>query len=443
MKLGTNDIIIKLGSSDVDSIYLGTQLVYSGGSEPPTPIDYENEYLTFVALENGTFKFSGNSINYSLDSGATWTSLASDTNSPTVQSGNKIMWKAELTPTTTNGVGTFSSSGRFDVESNAMSLLYGDNFSGQTSLSGKNYAFKILFSGCTKVVNAENLSLPATTLANNCYQSMFKGCTSLTTAPMLPATTLATYCYNSMFASCRSLTTAPQLPATTLEVACYASMFNGCTSLTSAPELPATTLAIQCYQGMFYNCSSLSTAPQLPATTLTQTCYRSMFSGCTSLNSITCLATDISADYCTNYWVSGVASSGTFTKAASMNSWTSGESGIPSNWTVQNYSNPTPTLQWVTFESGDDISGLDIYGVSGVAIDLQSTFSNGGDIMFVPSRTNVECTIGAFSSSCYGDIYSRNDNVELIFSNLGTCNDYYNSDATTVGGGTIQLYIYA
>ena len=77
MKLGNNDITIKLGSVDVNSIYLGTQLVYSGASEPPTPIDYENEYLTFVALESGTFKFSGNSINYSLDSGSTWTSLAS------------------------------------------------------------------------------------------------------------------------------------------------------------------------------------------------------------------------------------------------------------------------------------------------------------------------------------------------------------------------------
>ena len=103
---------------------------------------------------------------------------------------------------------------------------------------------------------------------------------------------------------------------------------------------------------------------------------------------------------------------------------------------------PTPTLQWVSFANGDDISGLDIYGVSGVAIDLQSTFENGGNILFLPSRTNVECSIGGIGG-CYGYTYSQNDNVELIFSDLGTCNDYYNSDATTVGGGTIQLYVYA
>lgn len=65
------------------------------------------------------------------------------------------------------------------------------------------------------------------------------------------------YCYNEMFDGCTSLTTAPELPATTLGKYCYYSMFRGCTSLTTAPELPATTLADSCYHGMFYNCISL------------------------------------------------------------------------------------------------------------------------------------------------------------------------------------------
>jgi hypothetical protein len=89
---------------------------------------------------------------------------------------------------------------------------------------------------------------------------------------------------------------------------------------------------------MFYGCTSLTTAPQLPATTLVQSCYQNMFSNCTSLNSITCLATAKSISYYTNGWVSGVAASGTFTKAASMSSWTTGASGIPSGWTVVDYS---------------------------------------------------------------------------------------------------------
>jgi hypothetical protein len=62
-----------------------------------------------------------------------------------------------------------------------------------------------------------------------------------------------------MFYGCKALTTAPSiLPATTLKINCYYNMFRGCTSLISAPDLPATTLAINCYNSMFYNCRSLN-----------------------------------------------------------------------------------------------------------------------------------------------------------------------------------------
>ena len=69
------------------------------------------------------------------------------------------------------------------------------------------------------------------TLAANCYNGMFQGCTALTQAPSLPATTLGDGCYNSMFEGCTSLTQLPSLPATTLEPFCYKYMFQGCTSL--------------------------------------------------------------------------------------------------------------------------------------------------------------------------------------------------------------------
>ncbi|MDY4175846.1 MAG: T9SS type A sorting domain-containing protein, partial [Bacteroidales bacterium] len=85
----------------------------------------------------------------------------------------------------------------------------------------------------------------------------FSDCTGLTSAPSLPATTLAEECYNWMFSSCTSLTSAPTLPATTLAKWCYRGMFAGCTSLTSAPSLPATTLAEECYNWMFSGCTSL------------------------------------------------------------------------------------------------------------------------------------------------------------------------------------------
>lgn len=112
-----------------------------------------------------------------------------------------------------------------------------------------------------------------------------------------------------------------------------AQMFSGCTNLVSAPSLPETTLTEGCYSNMFYGCTSLQTAPILPATTLVKTCYSHMFYGCTGLKNITCLATDMSANSCLYNWTNGVSSTGTFTKASGV-TWQSGESGIPTGWTV-------------------------------------------------------------------------------------------------------------
>lgn len=320
-----------VGGTQVSAIYLGSAKIW------PKTHDYSRDYLTFEALQDGTFQFT-NPINYSTDDGTTWTSLAANTATPTILAGDKILWKATLTPPVSVwvGIGTFSSTGNFNVEGNVMSLLYGDNFIGQTDLTGKDKVFARLFRECSKLLNAIHLSLPATTLANECYWSMFSYCTSIVNTPALPATTLVNDCYASMFHGCTSLTTAPELPAITLADGCYGGMFYDCTSLTTAPELPATTLTFGCYQQMFWGCTSLTTAPELPTTTLTGACYNSMFYGCTSLNYVKCLATDISASGCTNTWLSNVSATGTFVKATSMNDWTTGTSGIPTGWTVLN-----------------------------------------------------------------------------------------------------------
>ena len=160
-----------------------------------------------------------------------------------------------------------------------MSLIDSTNFSTLTTLSSA-YTFCNLFNLCTGLTDASEL--------------------------LLPATTLTKWCYFYMFIDCKSLTQAPSLPVTTLTNGCYSEMFRNCTSLTTAPELPATSLAERCYQGMFRNCDNL--------------------------NYIRCLATDISARYCTSDWVSGVLSTGTFVTPSSTN-WSTGRSGIPTNWT--------------------------------------------------------------------------------------------------------------
>ena len=328
---------------------------------PWKPHDYSQDYFTMRVTVGGDVTWTGiqnNALYYSKDNGKTW-SEPSVNITLSVNKGDKVLWKGETSPTD-NGIGAFNDSTdvRYTVEGNVMSLLFGDDFKGQTSL--ENNAFYKLFYKNKNITSAENLSLPATTLADFCYSNMFSGCTSLTTAPELPATTLATYCYQMMFSGCTSLTTAPELPATTLANSCYYWMFGGCTSLTTAPELPATTLAEECYSFMlygctslttapelpattlangcyacmFYGCTSLTTAPELPATTLANKCYQMMFYGCTNLNYIKCLATDTSATDCVFNWVTNVASTGTFVKNPNMSSWPTGTSGIPTGWTV-------------------------------------------------------------------------------------------------------------
>lgn len=376
--------------------------------------DYSREYLTIESESNNHEIYWQSlphtalsqttvpkTISASTDNGASWTEYTSTSGDngtliATLNTGDKVLLKglnsaygeygAYYNRLKTNS--RASNIKRCKVYGNIMSLLYGDNFSGQTALT-EDSTFFYLFGGMNySLTSAENLILPATTLTTNCYrwmfsssfylttvpelpattladycyQNMFSNCTSLTTAPTLPVATLANHCYDAMFAYCTNLTVAPELPATTLAEYCYHQMFDGCTSLVNAPALPATTLANRCYAamfegtslttppelpatalanfcyaGMFENCASLTTAPVLSAATLVNGCYDNMFRDCTNLNYIKCMATNISSmgNLCTFGWVDGVAASGTFVKNANA-TWTTGVDGIPNNWTIQN-----------------------------------------------------------------------------------------------------------
>jgi len=266
--------------------------------------DYTKIPFTVEALGSGniTWKLDDKTVQYSKNGGS-WETMDSETIISAVE-GDEIQFKG--TNTDYNG-NTISATTRFNVKGNIMSLTNGDEFESANTVNASG--FRGLFKECTYIISASDLKLPAITLASFCYGEMFSGCSSLTTAPDLPATTLATFCYRNMF--------------------------TGCSRLTDAPELAATTLTGGCYSFMFQDCTSLTTAPELPATTLTSYCYIDMFKGCTSLNYIKCLATNIPKSSCTSGWVEGVSASGTFIKSPSMTAWTTGKSGIPSGWTVQ------------------------------------------------------------------------------------------------------------
>ena len=392
------------GNSGTGQFNLGNMNYYGIINLDITDDYYNNKYFTITALKNGSITFTYGStvsttlaeyLEYSSNNGQTWTRITNVDNSSVsetinVTKGQRIIWRGINSTFTIAGTepGSCFSCTEVDVSGNIMSLLYGDNFKQQTTLTNE-YTFAQLFNFC-EIYNAKDLVLPATTITNYCYVLMFEGCEHLITPPKtLPALTAQEECYSGMFYDCSSLKVTPQLPATSLARRCYYQMFRGCTSLTVVTDLLATTLGTRsyeqmfygcsslvnaqsslpamslgtyCYQAMFYNCSSLVnvptlpatniangaygamfqnctsliTAPELPALTLRQSCYANMFRGCSKLNYVKCLATSISASSCTNNWLDGVASTGTFVKNSSMSGWTTGVSGIPSGWTVQN-----------------------------------------------------------------------------------------------------------
>lgn len=289
-------------ADDLEGITLGTgvQMVLA-------------DYVTFTADAEQTFKLSKEvqTLEYSVGGGK-WTELRSST----VTFGGD---KGTLRLRGKNGWGT-AASRNFNESS---SVVFGDA-TVPVAASGNiltladyekcdsegfdtsNVRFCFLFNNCSNLTSSPSLpattlaegcyqgmfggtglteipELPATTLADWCYSYMFQRCTGLTEVPAFPITTLAANCYAGMFGGCIGLTEAPALPATTLAEGCYQSMFNGCTGLTEAPALPATTLAANCYEGMFGGCTGLTEAPELPATTLANYCYCNMFNGCTSL----------------------------------------------------------------------------------------------------------------------------------------------------------------
>lgn len=376
-----NSRMIYRGADELARVYRGDHVIVW---EPGEPHDYSLDYLTFKNVGNnpGVFMFhcpSGFSQDLDIEiskNNGPWIHFSAATiENRTLARGDRMRVKG------TNETYSYikerganpsqmwvSGDTQYHIFGNIMSLVYGDLFEGETELN-TGYTFYLLFgrvnydgSGANvnnNCVSARNLILPATSLTYGCYEEMLWN-TFITKPPQLPATELANRCYLQMFDSCIMLTEAPSLPATVMAHSCYYRMFGGCTSLATAPQLPATALSYMCYEEMFKDCNSLVNAPDLPATSLVDSCYEYMFSGCTSiekapdlladtvafrayygmfhgcssLNYVKCLATDISATWCTEHWLGGVSPTGTFVKSPNMSSWTTGEDGIPSGWTV-------------------------------------------------------------------------------------------------------------
>lgn len=276
-----------------------------------------------VVSYNDTLSDLSVDVNFSLDGGVTWNAVQAG-KVVILKKGDKVYLKGENPDgfSVIDRWNQFVMTGSISASGSVMSLIDGK---GESTVIPAQYCFERLFMGCASLTSAPELpatdlkewcycdmfnrcanltsapELPATKLVNGCYHSMFCRCSSLTEAPALPATQMKSDCYLSMFSNCSSLLKTPELPATTLADRCYYNMFNRCTSLTEAPELSATKMAPYCYAFMFANCSKLAKAPQsLPAMELADYCYRGMFEGCEGLAVAPELPATSLANYC--YW---------------------------------------------------------------------------------------------------------------------------------------------
>lgn len=338
--MGTNPVYYRISLG-----IMGLNIQYADIKQLGAQLD--NLYLTFDIISGGTIFLSGvtsanigvirETVMYLRDTDNDWQVLPRQTGI-TVNAGEKIFFKATGRANSTY-LSTFEgTTAYYNVYGNIMSLLYGDNFVGQTD-NAKQGMFLDLFKG-TNVVSAAGLVLPATELHNECYENMFVNCTSLVSAPsVLPATSLTYSCYAGMFYGCTSLVNAPVILGTALQPRCCEMMFRGCTSLVNAPALPATDMQYgdYCYMEMFSGCTSLVNAPELLGTqNLQQYCYTFMFAGCSSLSYLKCLAPRTAAQTAhttTQDWLKDVSPTGTFVKAPDA-VWPTGRYGVPSGWTV-------------------------------------------------------------------------------------------------------------
>ena len=367
IRLGDRNIVkIKIGDSVIwqkttEPDYFYVENTYAGGN-----IISVKQTLT-GSPDSSTYakhlQYSKNGLNW------TTITLSSTAYTITLNKGEKVYFRGNegvfnywYSGGKKKAITTISANQTHTVGGNINTLLdYQDPY-GLTLPQG---AFNSIFENNTKLTSASDITLPPSvdgSLSTYCYLYLFKNCTNLTTvpksipakkqgqdacngmfaytaittAPALPATTLSNGCYYSLFEGCTSLVNPPQLPATEMKPNCYRNLFFGCTSLVNAPELPATTLAEGCYRSLFNGCTSLTTAPDLLAPTLVSYCYAYLFNACTSLNSVKCTATSgVGSNNSTAEWLWNVSPTGTFTKESGV-TWETGVSGIPSGWTVVN-----------------------------------------------------------------------------------------------------------
>ena len=147
-----------------------------------------------------------------------------------------------------------------------------------------------------------------------------------------------------MFRGCSNLVNGPKLlPALDVPADGYSSMFEGCVKLTEGPEISATTVSGNTALNRMFcmNRNSKVTAAMTKSPILRITnpsaytnVYQQLFCGNGNLTEVTILAQGTNLSF-TN-WLANTNAGGVIKKLQAT-TFTSGSSGVPSNWTTQDY----------------------------------------------------------------------------------------------------------
>lgn len=257
--------------------------------------EYKNEYFTVTNVGDTTFtpmdildNYEGSTVNgtwsrnlqFSLNNGD-WTPSMDIQVGP----GDSIRIKGEHVPDKYRNVTILTEGVGFEIKisGNPNSIFGGDNFV-NFDQGGVEFGCRMFYSA-KSLVDAENLYIPENFFCSEGCRTMFSYCTNLRKAPRKLVGTFKDAGDNA-----------------------FLSMFEGCNALKETPLIK--------FDGPFGKSS-----------------FERMFYLARGLEKVTCLNDNGNKDYYAN-WLYLVPSTGTFVKRKDVD-WSSGSSGIPQGWTVE------------------------------------------------------------------------------------------------------------
>ena len=141
-----------------------------------------------------------------------------------------------------------------------------------------------MFSGCSKLTSLDVTHFNTANVTDMGY--MFSSCSALTSLDVTHFNTANVTNMSLMFYTCSSLTSLDVTHFNTANVTNMSRMFEGCSSLTSLDVTHFNTANVTDMRSMFYTCSSLTSLDVTHFNTAKVTDMDSMFYTCSSLTSL-------------------------------------------------------------------------------------------------------------------------------------------------------------